>query len=248
MTVSDLGSLTNTQTVSGSLGQAPAAAPQGDFTALSVPSFSPTDVYRFTLNFDSDLNAALTNLNGGDADLRIYRDVNNNGEIDQGVDTLVSSSTRSGTLDESITVGTQAAGNYLAEVSRVSGDVTYDLSLSTQRPSDLLPVEREIGNLNGTRAFRDAVNSGDTADVYRFSLDSNRNLTLSLTGLSADADVRLIRDTNASRTVDSGEEIARSAFGGSTNESIVTSLDPGDYFVQVYQFSGDTSYNLSLAV
>jgi hypothetical protein len=115
-------------------------------------------------------------------------------------------------------------------------------------PGNTLETAYNIGTLSDTRTFTDAVSSSDTSDFYRFSLDNTSNLNLSLTGLSSDADVRLIQDVNSNGIVDDSDEIVRSAWGGSNDESINHSLAAGTYFAQVYQYSGDTNYNLSLSV
>jgi len=41
-----------------------------------------------------------------------------------------------------------------------------------------------------------------TSDLYHFSVGTDTTFSLSLTGLSVDADVRLIRDTNSNGIVD----------------------------------------------
>ncbi|HEY9796123.1 MAG TPA: S8 family serine peptidase [Leptolyngbyaceae cyanobacterium] len=115
-------------------------------------------------------------------------------------------------------------------------------------PGNTLETAYNIGTLSDTHTFTDAVSSSNTNDFYRFSLDSTSNFNLSLTGLSSDADVRLIQDVNSNGIVDDGDEIVRSARGGSNDESINHSLAAGTYFAQVYQYSGDTSYTLSLSV
>ncbi len=77
---------------------------------------------------------------------------------------------------------------------------------------------------------------------------SASNVAISLTGLSADADVRIIRDVNLNGLIDPGEEIVRAARGSTNSESIILDgLGVGDYFAQVYQYSGDTSYSLTLS-
>ncbi|MEY2977032.1 MAG: hypothetical protein RLZZ435_1171, partial [Cyanobacteriota bacterium] len=98
---------------------------------------------------------------------------------------------------------------------------------------------RDIGTLTGTRSFSDFVGSADTNDYYRFYVDSTSNFSLSLTGLSADADVQLLNS--------SGGAIVSSANGGSSSESISRQLSAGTYYARVYPFnSSNTNYNLSL--
>jgi hypothetical protein len=200
-----------------------------------VGSSDTNDYYRFSLGTPSNINLALTGMSA-DADLQL---LNSSGG-------LIQESRRSGSLDDSINREALAAGNYYVRVLRWSGDTNYRLSLSTLKPSNLLPVETNIGTLSGFRSFSDRVDTTDTADVFRFAIGGTRNVNLILTGMSADADLRLIRDVNSNGLVDSGDEIVRSIRGGSSPEWISRSLGGGTYFAQVYQWSGNTNYNLRL--
>lgn len=224
-----LGSLSNTPTLSRN----------------SVGDRDTSDLYSFSLDNTSDLNISLTGLRA-DADLRVYRDTNNNHVIDDS-DTFVGGSSLGGSFDDSINLASQAAGDYLVEVYQFSGNTRYNLRLSTADPSNLIATEENVGNLNGTRNISGFIDNGDTSDIYSFRLSEGRNFSLSLTGLSADADVRLIRDSNRNMTIESGEVIASSTAGGSFSESINQFLSSGTYYVQVYQFGeASTSYDLSL--
>ena len=213
----------------------------------AVSSSDTSDFYRFNLDNTSNFNLSLTGLSS-DADVRLIQDVNSNGIVDDG-DEIVRSSL-SDSQDESIN-RSLAAGTYFTQVYQYSGDTSYNLNLSattSQTPSNLLPVEVDFGTLSDTQTYYGDVSGTDTSDVYRFSLNSTSNFNLSLTGLSNDADVRLIQDVNNNGIVDDGDEIVRSAWGDSQDESINHSLVAGTYFTQVYQYSGDTNYNLSLSV
>ena len=140
---------------------------------------------------------------------------------------------------------------------------SYDLSLSiccdgspdqAQSLDRLTPVDVQVGMLRGPnpQTFSDSVGDTDIVDTYAFSVrdfgpDSIYLANISLTGLSNDADIRLIEDYNSNGIVDSGEVLGSSINGGSLDESIVMGLDGGDYFLQVYQYSGDTNYQLTFA-
>jgi hypothetical protein len=203
------------------------------------------DTFSFSLDDTGTINLALTGLST-DADVQLYRDNNNNGVIDVDTDTYITGSFRGGSSDDTINVESQAAGDYLVQVYQFSGDTKYDLRLSTTStyaPSNLLPTETEVGILSGTQTFNDSVGENDTADVYHFILDSARDFSLSLTGLSSDADVRLIRDSNSNLAVDEGEVIASSTAGSTFSESINQFLTAGEYFVEVYQFTPNTDFN-----
>jgi hypothetical protein len=213
----------------------------------AVSSSDTRDFYRFNLDNTSNFNLSLTGLSS-DADVRLIQDVNSNGIVDDG-DEIVRSAWGD-SQDESIN-HSLAAGTYFTQVYQYSGDTNYNLNLSAtapQTPSNLLPVEVDFGTLSDTQTYYGDVSGTDTSDVYRFSLNSTSNFNLSLTGLSNDADVRLIQDVNNNGIVDDGDEIVRSAWGDSQDESINHSLAAGTYFTQVYQYSGDTNYNLSLSV
>ncbi|MBD2103740.1 pre-peptidase C-terminal domain-containing protein [Leptolyngbya sp. FACHB-261] len=202
------------------------------------------DTYRFSLGASSSFNLSLTGMSA-DADVRLIRDGNNNGIVDSGEE--LARSARGGAADDSINLRSLAAGSYIAQVYQHSGDTSYSLKMSTTSPSNLLPTEVNVGALSGTRTFADAVNNSDTIDTYRFSLSSGRNVNFSLSGLSADADIRLVRDGNNNGILDSGEVLGQSARAGSVAESINTFLSSGNYIAEVYQFSGDTNYTLSLS-
>ena len=96
-----------------------------------------------------------------------------------------------------------------------------------------------VGDLSGSRSFRSSVGSTDVNDYYRFYVADNlSDFRLSLTGLSADADVNLLDS--------SGSNIASSILSGSSSESINRQLTTGTYYAQVYQYSGNTDYDLNL--
>ncbi|MGA1282939.1 MAG: S8 family serine peptidase, partial [Prochlorothrix sp.] len=103
-----------------------------------------------------------------------------------------------------------------------------------------LSTARAITVGSSTTTYRDWVGSSDTNDYYRFTLGTTSNLNLSLTGLSADADVQLLNS--------SGSVIRSSTNSGSTSESISQQLAAGTYYARVYPYGGgNTYYNLNLA-
>ncbi|MEH2302022.1 MAG: PPC domain-containing protein [Nostoc sp.] len=233
----------------GSLGSTPRS-----FNSFNVNAVEPTDVFKFSIGSTQNINLSLNNISAADdADLRLFRDVNGNGILDatDRVSGAVSSSTKASNQDEAINVRANA-GTYFAEVSRFapgsSGTVFYDLDLSATAPtstsnySNLLPKEFVLGNLSTDVTRFGNISNTNTADVYSFSLGTFEGVNISLTGLSADADIRLIRDSNNNRIVDAGEEVARSARAGTTSELISNITQSGDYFLQVNQFSGSTAY------
>jgi hypothetical protein len=233
-TARSLSSLSNTQSVNGWVG-----------------STDTSDFYQLSLS-TSNLNVSLTNL-GADADLRVIRDFNSNGLVDFGE--VVASSGKSGTRDETINLGSLSSGEYFIEVRRYSGDTSYNLKVSNLSPNNLLGVETDLGGLSGTKVFNGSINNNNTSDTYRFSV-TNFNIfglslptvvNASLSGLSADSDIRLIQDANGNGIADSGDVLTGSYRGGTAAELFSTTLQTGTYFLQVNQFSGSADYHLGIS-
>jgi hypothetical protein len=122
----------------------------GTFQASqSVGDTDLADIYKVSIGA-GNLNASLTGM-AADADLRLIRDINNNGSIDYGE--ILSSSTRGGTQDETINFSGLEAGDYYLQVSRYIGNTSYKLKASNTAPNNLLGVETDAGLLNGTKIY-----------------------------------------------------------------------------------------------
>lgn len=92
-----------------------------------VGAADPTDIYRFSLGANSNLNVAIDGLSA-DADLELIQDLNGNGLI--GFDDVFASSTEFGTSAETININPLAAGTYFVRISQFEGDTNYTLFLS----------------------------------------------------------------------------------------------------------------------
>jgi Bacterial pre-peptidase C-terminal domain len=220
-----------------------------------VTSAAPNDIFKFkTLNSRS-INVMSTDLQGGNADLRLYRDSNGNGTLQTGTDELIDSSTFGGTHDDQINRW-RNSGTYFAYVYRTSGSpITYDFYVSATKqssgdvtgPPNLLAKEEDLGNLTGDRSFdnryvgfldKKSISGneiGDTSDIYAFTLGAGQTVSIDLVPYTYDADIRLIQDSNNSRTAGSGETVTFSNNEGSLSEHIVWNT-PGTYYLQVYPY------------
>lgn len=90
---------------------------------------------------------------------------------------------------------------------------------------------------NTVYQWSDQVSRADSNDYFSFSVSATSSVMLSLTGMSADANLELI---NAS-----GAIVAASRNGGSLNESITRSLEAGDYAIRVLSVNqSQTAYTL----
>lgn len=234
-TARNLGTITNSPTINEFVGNA-----------------DLDDFYSINLSTNSTLNVNLDNLSA-DADLYVIQDSNGNGTVED--EEVLAASELAGNTSEQIADLALNAGNYFVRVQQFEGDTTYDLSLSAT-PADIPPDNagnspdkaRDIGILSTTQTFSDFVGNVDTDDFYRFTTNGTTDFSLTLDGLTGDADVSLALDKNNNNVIDANEEFEISANEGVTPEAInVTGLPTGTYFVHVYPFAGDTNYNLALS-
>ncbi|MDB9457784.1 pre-peptidase C-terminal domain-containing protein, partial [Dolichospermum circinale CS-545/17] len=212
------------------------------------------DYYRFTLSSTSDLSIEVTGLSNGDLFAELGQDKNNDGILD--FDETIASSDEKGDTSEGISRTGLAAGEYILHLGVNSGNTNYDLKLSAP-PANIPPDKAgntpstafDIGSLNAVASFSDFVGNVDPEDFYQFTLGDVKGLKIELNGLSGDADVELAQDTNNNGVIDSNEIISMSELQGSDAEFIhVSALAAGNYLVRVYQYDGDTNYNLSITL
>jgi serine protease len=113
-------------------------------------------------------------------------------------------------------------------------------------PGNTLQTAQNISINTYSIKYNDTVSSVDGGDFYEFSLGGRSSFNLALDGLSADADVQLIRDINSNGEVDENEVLASSIRSGTKAESINTELDAGGYYIRVYAYdTGIINYSLS---
>jgi hypothetical protein len=110
-----------------------------------------------------------------------------------------------------------------------------------------LSSAKSLNVTSDTQSLQDWVGRSDTIDFYSFNLSGRSSFNLSLSGLTANADVQLIRDANSNGQVDTNEIIAGSYKTGKQAESIQTTLDGGNYLIKVYSAGGSTNYKLGVS-
>lgn len=200
-----------------------------------VGSKDTNDYYRFSLSSHSSFYLGLNNLTAN-ADVQL---LSSNG-------TVIASSTNSDTTAESISTNLDAGTYYIRVFPYSNANTYYNLTVAT--PADYAgnapSNARSIPVSSSTNTYTDFIGTADLSDYYGFTLSNTSNLQLSLNGLSADADVQLLRlNTNGTTT-----QVAGSASSGTMAEAInINNLAAGNYLAYVYQYSGDTFYNLSIS-
>ena len=132
--------------------------------------------------------------------------------------------------------------------SSVGQELGQFIEDSLDPAGNMISSALEVNIIASDTPYYGWVGNNDADDFYSFRLDSTSNFRLALNGLSADADVQIIRDANSNGIVDVGEILVSSPNSGRASEAIdLQGLGAGNYVVRVFQYSGNTSYTLNLA-
>ncbi|MEG4067178.1 S8 family serine peptidase [Microcoleus sp. Pol11C2] len=111
-----------------------------------------------------------------------------------------------------------------------------------------LDQARDLGVLGGTQTIADSVSNARPDGLYRFTLPAISDFKLTVSGLTADVDVALIKDLNGDNSIDFTDIIASSQQPDLSPESIdINGLAAGTYVVRVYQYQGSTNFSLNLS-
>lgn len=183
--------------------------------------------YTFTMRRAGTFDARMTGLSL-DADLYLFDNAGRE----------VGHSTNLLTADESIS-RSLPAGKYTLEAAWSDGSTGYHLTLTSDFAGDTRAAARDLGTVGPSRTVNDYVGPDDVNDLYRFHVAEPGATTLSLSGLSADANVFLLDDA--------GQPIASSTNGGTAGERLTRSLRTGTYYVLVKP-SGNASTNYALTL
>ncbi len=152
---------------------------------------------------------------------------------------------------------------YMNKTSSVSNAYTNSVSdpnwkmatsVTTSPIADLagnsMSTAFDIGTLNDTGSYSDKLSVADRNEYYKFKLVTSSTVNLSLTGLSANADLWLIWDKNNNSIYDSGDVQYTSVNLGTADEQFSNlSLATGTYFLRVFTpttETGSTTYTLNV--
>ena len=213
----------------------------------------PADFYRVDLSEGGNIKLAASGIDG-DVDLLLLN--SSGGTIakstnDGKANEAISQTVAAGTYFVQVSPFASAKSNYTLDVSsNYTGQSNSPVSSSSNSPSPspsnspspspTTNLTGDPGNTLGSAEVKSAaafsrtqqVNKDDQ-DFYRFNVGQSGVFTANLTGLSGDADVKLIQDKNNNGTVDQGEVLGWQWEWGTGNESIRRFLSAGNYFVEV---------------
>ncbi|HEY9062700.1 MAG TPA: S8 family serine peptidase [Pseudobacteroides sp.] len=183
---------------------------------------------------------------GCDYDMQVY---NSSGS-------LLGGSYSSGNQDESLGTIITVPGKYYVRVYSYTGSSstdTYELKVGVYTP-DQYEVNDDIYNVNNQNNPVISINSSisasldnqDDIDCYKFSLASSTNIGIRLQNIPSGMDYDLVVYTYSNGNF---TEVERSTAGSNSDESVVSQLAAGTYFVKVYSYWGSSenqSYRLSV--
>ncbi|MGD1715613.1 CAP domain-containing protein [Dapis sp. BLCC M172] len=229
-----------------------------------VYSFSINETSSINLNLQIDVPIVGVGQGiGDDANLYFYEDTNGNGVFDVNNDQQLASSLEWRNSDDGINYRA-TPGTYFARVRAYStgfdGDLDYNLDISA---TPISPGAYDAPNLISVPTgyqvdfdrgwhwlLENSVGDSDTVDTYAFSVpqplgSDTYRANISLYPESYDADIRVIQDLNNNDIVDLADEVFKYSNNWGTTPESITDIPPGDYFLQVYQYSGNTNYEVS---
>lgn len=204
-----------------------------------------TDRYRFGIEQFGDLNIRLNILTafGDNANLELFRDSNDDGQLDSNDERLAISENVG---NDSINFQVSSPGTYYSLVSPINGDsIQYQLIFDYQ---PWLPFLRNY-NLGSLPIDRTTIGRNDVLeeerfenDVYKFELSETRDLNISLNvmGLDDDADIALIRDMNNNGELDIDDQSGLIITSDSVGDDFITNqtLSSGTYFANITYIDG----------
>jgi hypothetical protein len=198
----------------------------------SVSRQDKFDFYTVRLAARSGFSALLRNLNRN-ADLSLY-DSNRN---------RIALSNKPSTQADTISTVLEA-GVYHIRVNSTGSSNNYRLRLAATPPPDLAgntQAEARAITVGATpTVFKDAVSTADPNDFYQITTTAFGNLSVNLTGLTADANVQVLNSTGT---------VIRSAIASdATSEFIGAGLPTGTYFIRVFPGASNATTNYDLTV
>jgi hypothetical protein len=213
-----------------------------------------SDIFSFSLDTFEAVEFVVPPT-GGNIDVQLIADSNQNGVIDPGEAIL--SSTNPGGQPEQIQI--DEAGSYLLQAYQVDSGSSINYSLVADYFTTTISSGQVLGNLSEIPIVQSGTLTADNAsDVYYFSnqgQDTFGNINISLTDINegGNANISLYQDDGDGVFEPNADDtfVSTAVRGGNADDSInVADLLRGNYFVEVSQGSdslGESSYNLSLS-
>jgi hypothetical protein len=217
------------------------------------------DVFKFTTGSIIE-NVAISTTGSGQVSapfsLALFRDVNNNGILDNGDASgrirLSDSGRKPNEANESLNANL-AQGTYFAEAKSFAfSNITYTLRATRANSGSANPLtapEISLGQISRDLRKTDRISDTDTADNFAFTLDRASRLNISVRELGnkkGDVNIRVVQDLNGNGSVDKNEVVVKGTSTLKGNVDTITGLKgAGDYILQVCQSNGNTQFSVN---
>jgi len=223
---------------------AAAAITSGVVNTAAISSATDIDYFKITTTTTSNITYALVGPTGVDLDLTIYNSAGT--QIGSGATT---------TPNETVSLSSQAAGIYYIKVFGYSGANSQSCYTLTATATTVTAcISSYDVSTNNTRAgavtvpfntdIKGLVSQAKDSDYYKFAITKAGTITLTLTTLPADYDLKLFNS--------SGTQVASSANASTTSETINYTAAIGTFYALVYPYStafnASTCYTLKVAL
>ena len=221
-----------------------AAINAGVANSAAITTTTDVDYFKITTTSTSNITYSLVGPSGVDYDMTIYNSAG----------TQIGSGAGS-TATETVSLTSQAAGTYYIKVFGYNGAnsaTCYTLTVTVNAVTGCANAldNSTNGTISGAATIPFNTNvtglispSGDI-DNYKFVITTGGTITVSLTTLPADYDLKLLNSA--------GTQVGISQAGGTTSESISYTAAAGTYYAQVYGYNGANSatscYTLRVAL
>lgn len=199
--------------------------------SAGITTTTDSDWYSFTITGTNNLSITLSTL-PADYDIILFNSAG----------TELARSENGGTTSETITRASSAAGTYYIRVFGYNGALSttacYTLNIGATPVTVTCPSTYDVST-NGTTGgaatipfntdIKGLISPSGDLDHYRFVITTGGTITLTLTTLPADYDLRLYNSA--------GTQVAISQNGGTSNETINYTAAAGTYFARVYGYN-----------
>ncbi|MES2429732.1 MAG: zinc-dependent metalloprotease family protein [Bacteroidota bacterium] len=203
--------------------------------SAAIGSSTDVDYYKIVTTATGNITVALSNL-PGDYDLYVYNSAG----------TQLGLSENASTNNESVALTGQAAGTYYIKVIGYSGafstTVCYSLNATTSVSTGCVSIYDNSTNGTTAGAAQIPLNTNITGlinvraeeDYYKFVITTGGTITIGLSTLPGDYDVKLYSSNGTT-------QLGVSQNNGTANETISYTAAAGTYYLRVYPFKNASS-------
>lgn len=210
-----------------------AAISTGVANQAAITTTTDNDYFKITTTATSNITYSLVGPSGVDYDMQILNSAG----------TVIGSGTGS-TATETVTLNNQAAGTYTIRIFGFNGanSATCYTITATATAAAACPGPLDVstnGTIVGAATIpfntdtKGLISPTGDIDNYKFVITTGGTITITLGTLPGDYDLKLLNSA--------GTQIAISQAGGTTSETISTTVAAGTYYAQVFGFNGANS-------